>query len=82
MGVNLLTPTKTHMFILQESCIDIFGNLVIYALVNILAMNLVMRGGNSAYVVLFPSRFAILLDRPKNRRAITIASHKSRDNGA
>jgi homeobox-leucine zipper protein len=70
------------MFILQESCIDIYGSLVIYALVDIPAMNLVIRGGDPAYVALFPSRFVILLDRPKNRRAITTASHMSCSSGA
>jgi homeobox-leucine zipper protein len=70
------------MLILQESCIDISGNLVIYALVDILAMNLVVRGGNLAYVALFPSRFAILFDRPKNWRAIMTASHYSGSSNA
>jgi homeobox-leucine zipper protein len=70
------------MFILQESCIDIYGSLVIYALVDIPAMNLVMQSGDPAYVAFFPSRFVILLDRPKNRRAITTASHMSGSSGA
>jgi homeobox-leucine zipper protein len=38
-------------------------------------MNLVMRGGDPAYVALLPSGFAILPDGPENRRTITAASH-------
>lgn len=70
------------MFILQETCIDIYGSLVIYVLVDIPAMNLVMQSGDPTYVAFFPSRFVILLDKPKNRKAITTTSHMSGNSGA
>lgn len=55
------------MLILQETCIDAAGSLVVYAPVDIPAMNVVMNGGDSAYVALLPSGFAILPDGPDPR---------------
>jgi homeobox-leucine zipper protein len=77
LGVNPLNSNQSNMLILQESCTDAFGSLVIYAPVDIPAMNLVMRGGDPAYVALLPSGSAILPDGPDNRRTITAASHGS-----
>lgn len=50
------------MLILQETCIDSAGSLVVYAPVDIPAMHVVMNGGDSAYVALLPSGFAIVPD--------------------
>lgn len=50
------------MLILQETCTDASGSLVVYAPVDIPAMHLVMNGGDSAYVALLPSGFAIVPD--------------------
>ena len=52
------------MLILQETCTDASGSLVVYAPVDIPAMHLVMNGGDSAYVALLPSGFAIVPDGP------------------
>uniref|UniRef100_A0A7N0V093 Uncharacterized protein n=1 Tax=Kalanchoe fedtschenkoi TaxID=63787 RepID=A0A7N0V093_KALFE len=52
------------MLILQETCIDAAGSLVVYAPVDTPAMHLVMNGGDSAYVALLPSGFAIVPDSP------------------
>lgn len=52
------------MLILQETCIDVSGSLVVYAPVDIPAMHLVMNGGDSAYVALLPSGFSIVPDGP------------------
>ncbi|KAL6652206.1 hypothetical protein ACP70R_011131 [Stipagrostis hirtigluma subsp. patula] len=64
-SVTLLkaTPTKTNqnsMLVLQETCIDESGAMVVYAPVDIPAMQLVMGGGDSTCVALLPSGFAIL----------------------
>ncbi|CAL5015382.1 unnamed protein product [Urochloa decumbens] len=48
------------MLILQETCIDKSGAMVVYAPVEFAAMQLVMCGGDSANVALLPSGFAIL----------------------
>lgn len=50
------------MLILQETSIDASGAVVVYAPVDIPAMHAVMNGGDSAYVALLPSGFAILPD--------------------
>lgn len=52
------------MLILQETCTDPSGSMVVYAPVDIPAMHLVMSGGDSTYVALLPSGFAILPDGP------------------
>ncbi|CAN6276634.1 unnamed protein product [Urochloa humidicola] len=56
-------PTNTHLssiLILQETCTDKYGAMVVYAPVDFPAMQLVMGGGDSANVALLPSGFAIL----------------------
>lgn len=50
------------MLILQETCTDASGSLVVYAPVDVQSMHVVMGGGDSAYVSLLPSGFAILPD--------------------
>ena len=50
------------MLILQESCTDPAAAFVIYAPVDIVAMNVVLNGGDPDYVALLPSGFAILPD--------------------
>ena len=54
------------MLILQESCTDSTGSYVIYAPVDIVAMNVVLSGGDPDYVALLPSGFAILSDGPSS----------------
>ncbi|KAL1549900.1 Homeobox-leucine zipper protein ANTHOCYANINLESS 2 [Salvia divinorum] len=53
---------QSSMLILQETCIDRAGSVVVYAPVDIPAMHVVMNGGDSAYVALLPSGFAIVPD--------------------
>uniref|UniRef100_A0A1J3J3I8 Homeobox-leucine zipper protein MERISTEM L1 n=2 Tax=Noccaea caerulescens TaxID=107243 RepID=A0A1J3J3I8_NOCCA len=53
---------SNNMLILQESCTDASGSYVIYAPVDIMAMNVVLSGGDPDYVALLPSGFAILPD--------------------
>lgn len=52
------------MLILQESCNDPTGSYVIYAPVDVLALNLVLTGGDPDYVPILPSGFCILPDGP------------------
>ncbi|KAL2477749.1 Homeobox-leucine zipper protein ANTHOCYANINLESS 2 [Forsythia ovata] len=65
--VSLLRASATNanqssMLILQETCIDEAGSLAVYAPVDIPAMHVVMNGGDSTYVALLPSGFAIVPD--------------------
>lgn len=57
-----MNTNQSSMLILQETCIDASGALVVYAPVDIPAMNVVMNGGDSSYVALLPSGFAVLPD--------------------
>ena len=50
------------MVILQETCRDESGALIVYAPVDIPAMQQVIGGGDSDYVALLPSGFCILPD--------------------
>ena len=66
-GYSLLQSTnsnQSNMLILQESCTDSSGSYVIYAPVDVVAMNVVLNGGDPDYVALLPSGFAILPDGP------------------
>ncbi|CAA6663357.1 unnamed protein product [Spirodela intermedia] len=53
---------QSSMLILQETCTDAAGSLVVYAPVDTPAMHLVMNGGDSSCVALLPSGFAIMPD--------------------
>ncbi|KAI4325091.1 hypothetical protein MLD38_030517 [Melastoma candidum] len=60
LRVNSANSSQCNMFILQESCTDSTGLFIIYASVDILAMNVVLNGGDPDYVALLPLGFPIL----------------------
>ncbi|XVE74490.1 hypothetical protein DITRI_Ditri12bG0020800 [Diplodiscus trichospermus] len=62
LRVNSANSSQSNMLILQESCTDPTASFVIYAPVDIVAMNVVLNGGDPDYVALLPSGFAILAD--------------------
>ncbi|KAL6294035.1 hypothetical protein ACE6H2_002177 [Prunus campanulata] len=62
LRVNSVNSSQSNMLILQESCTDQTASFVIYAPVDIVAMNVVLNGSDLDYVALFPSGFAILPD--------------------
>ncbi|TVU16173.1 hypothetical protein EJB05_39725 [Eragrostis curvula] len=64
LRVNSTNSNQSNMLILQESCTDSSGSYVIYAPVDVVAMNVVLNGGDPDYVALLPSGFAILPDGP------------------
>ncbi|XP_071709455.1 homeobox-leucine zipper protein ANTHOCYANINLESS 2 [Rutidosis leptorrhynchoides] len=66
LRASAMNASQSSMLILQETCIDAAGSLVVYAPVDIPAMHVVMNGGDSAYVALLPSGFAIVPDGPGN----------------
>ncbi|GFP79075.1 homeobox-leucine zipper protein meristem l1 [Phtheirospermum japonicum] len=69
LRVNSANSSQSNMLILQESCADSTGSYVIYAPVDIIAMNVVLSGGDPDYVALLPSGFAILPDGPSDEAA-------------
>uniref|UniRef100_A0A2P2LPV4 START domain-containing protein n=1 Tax=Rhizophora mucronata TaxID=61149 RepID=A0A2P2LPV4_RHIMU len=66
LRVNSTNSNQSNMLILQESCTDSTGSYVIYAPVDVAAMNIVLSGGDPDYVALLPSGFAILPDGPES----------------
>uniref|UniRef100_A0A0D9X544 START domain-containing protein n=1 Tax=Leersia perrieri TaxID=77586 RepID=A0A0D9X544_9ORYZ len=71
LRVNSANSNQSNMLILQESCTDASGSYVVYAPVDIVAMNVVLNGGEPDYVALLPSGFAILPDGPSgNSQAV------------
>ncbi|KAK5819026.1 homeobox-leucine zipper protein ANTHOCYANINLESS 2-like isoform X3 [Gossypium arboreum] len=59
---SAMNTNQSSMLILQETCMDAGGSLVVYAPVDIPAVQVVMNGGDSAYVALLPSGFSIIPD--------------------
>ncbi|KAH7844654.1 hypothetical protein Vadar_030272 [Vaccinium darrowii] len=62
LRVNTVGGNQNNMLILQECCTDPTGSYVIYAPVDVVAMNLVLAGGDPDYVPILPSGFCILPD--------------------
>ncbi|KAG6524816.1 hypothetical protein ZIOFF_014760 [Zingiber officinale] len=62
LRVNSTNSNQGNMLILQESCTDATGSYVVYAPVDVMAMNVVLNGGDPDYVAILPSGFAILPD--------------------
>ncbi|KAJ8479264.1 hypothetical protein OPV22_022991 [Ensete ventricosum] len=53
----------THnMLILQESCTDASGSVVVYSPIDLPAMNTIMSGEDASYIHILPSGFTILPD--------------------
>ncbi|XP_062196181.1 homeobox-leucine zipper protein ROC1-like [Phragmites australis] len=69
LRVNSTNSNQSNMLILQESCTDASGSYVVYAPVDVVAMNVVLNGGDPDYVALLPSGFAILPDGPPGAAA-------------
>ncbi|CAK9160978.1 unnamed protein product [Ilex paraguariensis] len=55
-------PNQHSMLILQETSTDASGSVIVYAAVDMPAMNVLMNGGDSSCVVFLPSGFAIVPD--------------------
>ncbi|XP_020675648.1 homeobox-leucine zipper protein ROC5-like [Dendrobium catenatum] len=64
LRASAVSANQSSMLILQETCTDASGSMVVYAPVDVPAMHLVMNGGDSAYVALLPSGFAVMPDGP------------------
>ncbi|XP_058755033.1 homeobox-leucine zipper protein HDG2-like [Vicia villosa] len=74
LRVNSANSSQSNMLILQESCTDTTRSFVIYAPVDIVAMNVVLNGGDPDYVALLPSGFAILPDGTTNLFNYTVST--------
>ncbi|KAK8940593.1 Homeobox-leucine zipper protein ROC5 [Platanthera zijinensis] len=63
-ATQAVNASQSSMLILQETCTDPSGSMVVYAPVDVQAMHLAMNGGDSSYVALLPSGFAVMSDGP------------------
>ncbi|XP_058220303.1 homeobox-leucine zipper protein HDG2-like isoform X2 [Rhododendron vialii] len=66
--VNGVDGDQSNMLIIQESCCDPTGSFVVYAPVDVQAIEMVLGGGDPDYVALLPSGFSILPDGPPNQQ--------------
>ncbi|GLJ40510.1 hypothetical protein SUGI_0835390 [Cryptomeria japonica] len=82
LRVNSVNSNQSNMLILQESCVDAAGSFVIYAPVDIAAMNEVLNGADPDYVAILPSGFAILPDGPKCINSVSNSNSHSHSNNA
>ncbi|PIA31967.1 hypothetical protein AQUCO_04700083v1 [Aquilegia coerulea] len=62
LRVNPANSSQSNMLILQEGSTDSAASFVVYAPVDLAAMNMVLTGGDPDYVALLPSGFSILPD--------------------
>ncbi|KAG0485357.1 hypothetical protein HPP92_009436 [Vanilla planifolia] len=56
------SPNESNMLILQESCIDSWGSLVVYASVDLPSINIAMSGEDPSFIPLLPSGFVVTPD--------------------
>jgi homeobox-leucine zipper protein len=76
LRANDLNSNQGNMLILQERCTDACGSYVFYAPVDIVAMNVVLNGGDSDYMALLLSGFAILSDGTQSRLGNNVINDK------
>ncbi|KAJ4713609.1 Homeobox-leucine zipper protein [Melia azedarach] len=60
--LRAFNTSQNNMLILQESCIDNSGSLVVYCPVDLPAINIAMSGEDPSYIPLLPSGFTISPD--------------------
>ncbi|MBA0744615.1 hypothetical protein Gogos_007230, partial [Gossypium gossypioides] len=60
--LRAFNTSHNNMLILQESCIDSSGSLVVYCPVDLPAINVAMSGEDPSYIPLLPSGFTITPD--------------------
>ncbi|KAJ0257270.1 Homeobox-leucine zipper protein HDG12 [Hirschfeldia incana] len=66
------SSSQNHMLILQESCVDSSGSLVVYTPVDLTALNMAMTGQDTSYIPILPSGFAVLPDGGRNNQTAEI----------
>ncbi|XP_057804143.1 homeobox-leucine zipper protein HDG11-like [Salvia miltiorrhiza] len=60
--LRALNTSQNNMLILQESCIDSSGSLVVYCPVDLPSINIAMSGDDTSFIPLLPSGFTISPD--------------------
>ncbi|KAJ4872583.1 Homeobox-leucine zipper protein HDG12 [Raphanus sativus] len=73
---------KNNMLILQVSCIDSSGSLVVYTPVDLPALNMAMSGQDTSYIPILPSGFAVLPDGNRNNQLAEIKAEGGGSGGS
>ncbi|XP_013682996.1 homeobox-leucine zipper protein HDG12-like [Brassica napus] len=60
------SSSQNNMLILQESCVDSSGSLVVYTPLDLPALNMAMSGQDTSYIPILPSGFAVSPDGSRN----------------
>lgn len=73
--------SQNNMLILQESCVDSSGSLVVYCPVDLPAINIAMSGEDPSYIPLLPSGFTITSDGNQSDNTTINNNNNSSNNG-
>ncbi|KAH0921775.1 hypothetical protein HID58_021793 [Brassica napus] len=66
------SSSQNNMLILQESCVDSSGSLVVYTPLDLSALNMAMTGQDTSYIPILPSGFAVLPEGGRNNQTAEI----------
>ncbi|KAL8547791.1 hypothetical protein ACS0TY_007213 [Phlomoides rotata] len=80
--LRAFNTSQNNMLILQESCIDSSGSLVVYCPVELPAINIAMSGEDPSYIPLLPSGFTISHDARQDHHQGDGASTSSTSSGS
>ncbi|KAK6148220.1 hypothetical protein DH2020_019132 [Rehmannia glutinosa] len=75
--LRAFNTSQNNMLILQESCIDSSGSLVVYCPVDLPAINIAMSGEDPSYIPLLPSGFTISPDGRSHHHPIGVGDGAS-----
>ncbi|CAA0820961.1 Homeobox-leucine zipper protein HDG11 [Striga hermonthica] len=75
--LRAFNTSQNNMLILQESCIDSSGSMIVYCPVELPAVNMAMSGEDSSYIPLLPSGFTVSPDGRGASLAADVASSSS-----
>ncbi|GLJ12371.1 hypothetical protein SUGI_0189540 [Cryptomeria japonica] len=70
LRLNACSTSQNVELILQESCTDASGSVIVYAPVDVPSLNTAMSGEDPSYIPLLPCGFAILPDSPGSNRSL------------
>ncbi|XP_062159674.1 homeobox-leucine zipper protein HDG11-like [Alnus glutinosa] len=80
--LRAFNTSQNNMLILQESCIDSSGAIVVYCPVDLPAINIAMSGEDPSYIPLLPSGFSITPDgRPDHGDGASTSSSSTHGGG-
>ncbi|XP_002526595.2 homeobox-leucine zipper protein ROC8 isoform X2 [Ricinus communis] len=81
--IRPFVPSENNMLMLQESCTDPSGSLVVYAPVDIPSMNIAISGEDSSIIPILPSGFVISGDgRPDAGNVASTSANAGRTGGS